>query len=102
MSSVSSTEHAEAPLAETPDIHGAYPRLSDDQIEILETGGVRRPIRPGDILVREGTCSDEFFVILSGKVAIIAEDDTGKRRTIRVAASRPKRKTFLPASGARG
>ncbi|HZC09762.1 MAG TPA: FAD-dependent oxidoreductase, partial [Mycobacterium sp.] len=88
MSSVSSTEHAEAPLAETPDIHGAYPRLSDDQIEILETGGVRRPIRPGDILVREGTCSDEFFVILSGKVAIIAEDDTGKRRIIRVHGSR--------------
>jgi thioredoxin reductase (NADPH) len=82
--STEGTEGTEKSLAETPDIHGAYPRLSDDQIEILETGGVRRPIQPGDILVREGTPSAEFFVILSGRVAIIAEDDTGRRRIIRV------------------
>jgi thioredoxin reductase (NADPH) len=83
-SSGSSTERTETPLAETPDIDGAYPRLSDDQIKTLAVGGIRRPIQRGDILVREGTRSDQFFVILCGKVAIIAEDETGKHRIIRV------------------
>lgn len=83
-SSVSGIASAETSLPETPDIHGAYPRLSDEQIETLAVGGVRRAVRAGDLLVKEGTRNDEFFVILSGEIAIIGEDETGEPYVIRV------------------
>src|SRR6201990_1669747 len=72
------------PLAETPDIYGAYPRLSDDQIATLEEGGARRTVSTGETLVREGERSDYFFVILSGRVAVSTTDDAGNRHVIRV------------------
>ena len=84
MSSVSGSASSGASLTETPDIHGAYPRLSDEQIETLAAGGVRRAVRAGDLLVSEGHRTDEFFVILSGKVAIIGEGQTGEPHVIRV------------------
>ena len=34
-------------LVETPDINGAYPRLSDEQIATLESGGTRRAVHTG-------------------------------------------------------
>src|SRR4029077_14929539 len=71
-------------LAETPDIYGVYPRLSDDQIATLEAGGARRGVDRGETLVREGERADYFFVILSGKVAVSTTDDTGNRNVIRV------------------
>jgi thioredoxin reductase (NADPH) len=71
-------------LVETPDTDGAYPRLSDHQIATLEVGGRRRAVRTGEVLVREGDRSDEFFVILSGMAAITARDETGTSRLIRV------------------
>nr|WP_245926018.1 cyclic nucleotide-binding domain-containing thioredoxin-disulfide reductase [Nocardia nova] len=71
--------------AETPDELGAYPRLSDDQVATLEVGGTRRSVGAGEVLVREGEPSNDFFVILSGKVAIIDEGDgDGERRILRV------------------
>ena len=73
-----------SPLVETPDMHGAYPRLSDDQIATLEAGGARRTVDRGETLVREGERSDYFFVILSGKVAVTSTDDDGNRHVIRV------------------
>lgn len=84
MSEVRTDERASTPLAETPDLHGAYPRLSDDQIALLEAGGARRPVEIGDALVREGERSDYFFVVLSGKVAVISTDEDGDREVIRV------------------
>lgn len=72
------------PLAETPDIYGAYPRLSDDQIATLEEGGARRTVNMGETLVREGERSDYFFVVVSGKVAVTSTDDAGDRHVIRV------------------
>ena len=72
------------PLAETPDIYGAYPRLSDDQVATLEAGGARRAVNTGETLVREGERCDYFFVILSGKVAVTTTDDEGNRHVIRV------------------
>jgi thioredoxin reductase (NADPH) len=75
---------AAARMAETPDRHGAYPRLTDDQIAALEAGGTRRSSAAGETLVHEGKRTDDFFVILSGKVAIIATDETGSRRVIEV------------------
>ena len=84
MSEAAIDQRESPPLAETPDIYGAYPRLSDDQIATLEAGGARRAVKAGETLVREGERSDYFFVILSGKVAVTTTDDEGNRHVIRV------------------
>jgi thioredoxin reductase (NADPH) len=84
MSEVAIDQRTSIPLAESPDIYGAYPRLSDDQIARLEAGGARRAVKAGEKLVREGERSDYFFVILSGKVAVTTTDDAGNRHVIRV------------------
>ncbi|MCV7345905.1 FAD-dependent oxidoreductase [Mycolicibacterium rhodesiae] len=84
MSEVTAEERESTSLAETPDIYGAYPRLSDDQIATLEAGGARRAVETGEILVQEGKRSDYFFVILSGKIAVSTTDDMGIRHVIRV------------------
>jgi thioredoxin reductase (NADPH) len=81
---VASDQRPSNPLAETPDIYGAYPRLSDDQIATLESGGARRAVDAGEMLVREGERVENFFVILSGKVAVSTADDAGNRHVIRV------------------
>jgi thioredoxin reductase (NADPH) len=60
------------PLAETPDLYGAFPRLSEAQIEALAAHGHRRSTQPGEVLFREGDPSCDFFVVLAGKVAIVA------------------------------
>ncbi|MCV7173697.1 FAD-dependent oxidoreductase [Mycobacterium manitobense] len=72
------------PLAETPDIHGAYPRLSEDQIATLEAGCARRTVSAGEVLVREGESAEHFFVIVAGKVAVSVTDDAGNQRVTRV------------------
>jgi thioredoxin reductase (NADPH) len=84
MSEAPPAEQVSANLQETPDVYGAYPRLNEMQIATLETGGERRSVDRGEILVREGTPSDSFYVILSGKVVVIADDPFGDRRIIRV------------------
>jgi thioredoxin reductase (NADPH) len=84
MSEAATDQRASTSLAETPDIYGAYPRLSDGQIVTLEAGGARRAVDTGETLVREGERSDYFFVILSGKVAVTTTDDAGNRHVIRV------------------
>src|ERR1700752_4810175 len=84
MSEAAIDQRESPPLAETPDIYGAYPRLSDDQIAALEAGGARRAVNTGETLVRGGERSDYFFVILSGKVAVTTTDDAGNRHVIRV------------------
>ena len=70
---------------ETPDAVGAFPRLTDAQVATLETGGTRRSVHAGEVLIRAGTRSSDFFVILSGKVAIIDEGaEDGERRILRL------------------
>jgi thioredoxin reductase (NADPH) len=59
------------PLPETPDIDGAFPRLTDGQIAKLADRGERRPTRPGQVLYREGDESPDFYVVLEGKVAVV-------------------------------
>ena len=58
-------------LPETPDLDGAFPRLSEPQLQTLAAHGQRRQARPGDVLYREGDERCDFFVVLEGKVAII-------------------------------
>jgi thioredoxin reductase (NADPH) len=66
---------AQAP--ETPDSYGAFPRLTDDQVELLLEHGERRRTRVGDVLFREGEDSSELFVILQGGWR--SSRDTGDR-----------------------
>ena len=58
-------------LPETPDLDGAFPRLSERQLQTLAAHGERRQARPGEVLYREGDERCDFFVVLEGKVAII-------------------------------
>ena len=58
--------------------------MTEDQIATLLPGGTRRPVGVDEILIREGTRSDELFLILSGKVAIVTDDESGERRVLRV------------------
>jgi thioredoxin reductase (NADPH) len=75
-------------LFETPDVAGAYPRLSDEQIELLSRRGDKRPVQRGDVLVAEGQRDRDLLVVLSGKVAVIEGYGTPKARTVRVHGSR--------------
>jgi len=62
--------NAPAPLEETPDLYGAFPRLAEDQIEELARHGERRSTREGEILFREGERYD-FVVVLDGLVTVV-------------------------------
>jgi thioredoxin reductase (NADPH) len=59
-------------LAETPDRYGAFPRLSDAQIETLARRGERQHIEPGELLFRERDKRYDFFVVLDGKVTVVS------------------------------
>ena len=71
-------------MSETPDVAGAYPRLSDEQIELLSRNGEKRPVEAGDVLVAEGQRDRDFLVVLSGQAAVIEGYGTPKARTVRV------------------
>jgi thioredoxin reductase (NADPH) len=57
------------------DAHGAWPRLTGEQIEELSGRGRHRRVGPGEILFDVGDRVEELIVILDGRVAI--EDDAG-------------------------
>jgi thioredoxin reductase (NADPH) len=74
---------------ETRDSQGAFPRLGDEAFEALEKRGTRRSTSVGETLFAAGDATYDFFVVLSGKVAILqnagCEDETtigvhGERR----------------------
>ena len=69
---------------ETPDLQGAFPRLSDAQIAALDAQGQRRPIQPGEVLFAEGDRDCDFFVVLAGKVASVEGHGTPEERVIAV------------------
>ncbi|MGV9255054.1 FAD-dependent oxidoreductase [Streptomyces sp. NPDC003697] len=77
-------ETDEAVFWETPDIYGAYPRLTEDQIARLEELGERRSMAPGDVLIREGERCETFLVVLSGSVAIVEGYGTPEEHLLRV------------------
>ncbi|MET8177505.1 FAD-dependent oxidoreductase [Streptomyces sp. NPDC005336] len=74
----------EAVPFETPDLYGAYPRLSDDQIAFLAEHGERHRVDPGQVLFREGERCAEFLVILSGSIEIVEAHGTPDERVLRV------------------
>jgi thioredoxin reductase (NADPH) len=71
-------------LDETPDLQGAFPRLGADQLELLSGLGSQREVQAGDVLYHEGDGSCDFFVILSGKVAIVEEIEGPHERVVSV------------------
>ncbi len=57
------------PAEETPDTFGAYPRLTQAQIERLGLGAEHRTVKVGHVLIAEGEPSSDFLVVVSGLVA---------------------------------
>jgi thioredoxin reductase (NADPH) len=62
-------------VQETPDLYGAYPRLSELAIASLSRYGRRRPTEVGDVLFQEGEPCPDFLVVIAGKVAIVERYD---------------------------
>ncbi|MDX6649986.1 MAG: thioredoxin reductase [Solirubrobacteraceae bacterium] len=77
------SEPRSGPPVETPDVDGAFPRLTPEQIAALEGQGERRPTQEGEILFREGDERYDFFVVLKGLVAVV-DDYGGEDRLIAV------------------
>src|ERR1700749_4210078 len=58
-------------VPETPDLQGAYPRLSDAQVAALARQGRHRVTQPGEVLFAEGDRDCDFVVVLAGRVASV-------------------------------
>src|SRR4051794_29937475 len=71
------------PPQEMPDLYGAFPRLTDDQVGRLERYGERRATTEGVVLFHEGDDDYPFIVIVEGLVAIVS-DYGGDERVIGV------------------
>jgi thioredoxin reductase (NADPH) len=75
---------ADVPPGETPDLSGAFPRLEDSRLQALEALGNHRPSARGDVLIAEGESEDTFYVVLSGRVAVVEGYGTPDQRVVRV------------------
>jgi len=65
------------------DFEIAFPRLSDEQIQVLRPLGETRVVPAGEYLWRAGERGYAFFVILSGRVEIVdSSGDVPRRVTI--------------------
>jgi thioredoxin reductase (NADPH) len=71
-------------VAETPDLDGAYPRLSGAQLAALDRLGRRRRTRPREILFAEGDRDYDFFAVLVGHAAVVDGHGTAGERVIGV------------------
>jgi CRP/FNR family cyclic AMP-dependent transcriptional regulator len=54
----------------------------------METGGLGKTYRDGEVIVRQGEAGDCMFVIQAGEVEVFRED--GKQREVRLAVLREK------------
>ena len=68
----------------TFDRDAGFPRLSEDQIELLARAGERRGVAAGELLLRAGDERYDFFVVLSGRVAIVDQYGCPAERVIGV------------------
>ena len=75
---------ADLPPEETPDLTGAFPRLEDSQLQLLEGWGERRTVPRGEVLITEGEPEVTFYVLLSGRVAVAEAVGTPDQRVVRV------------------
>ncbi|MFF2303356.1 FAD-dependent oxidoreductase [Streptomyces sp. NPDC058128] len=81
---MSTTEHEQDAVRETPDRYGAFPRLTSEQLQDLTAHGERRRAAEGEVLYREGEPFREFLVILSGAVEILHDHGGPEERTVAV------------------
>lgn len=70
--------------AETPDLYGAFPRLSAAQLGALADQGERREVKEGDVLYREGDLQCDFYVVLDGKVAVVEDHGRASEQVVGV------------------
>ncbi|MDP9429752.1 MAG: cyclic nucleotide-binding domain-containing protein [Actinomycetota bacterium] len=77
-------EDLPADLPETPDRDGAFPRLTDAQIALVERFADRLQCEPGDTLFRAGDAGYAFHVVVSGAVAIVEDHGRAGQRIIAV------------------
>jgi thioredoxin reductase (NADPH) len=80
---MTTTTHAVS-HAETPNLDGAYPRLSPEQIDALARLGARRETQAGEVLFQAGDTSCDFFVIVAGSVAIVEGHGSEDERTVSI------------------
>jgi thioredoxin reductase (NADPH) len=64
-----------ASAQETVDRTGAYPRLTEEQLDLLFPYGELRPVDPGQVLYREGERSHDFLVVVEGLVALLSGEE---------------------------
>ena len=62
-------------LEETVDRTGAYPRLTEEQLDLLLPHGELRPVSAGQVLYREGERSHDFLVVVEGLVALLSGEE---------------------------
>jgi thioredoxin reductase (NADPH) len=79
-----STKPSSEEVPETPDLQGAYPRLSDAQIAALARQGRHRVTRPDEVLFAEGDRDCDFLVVLAGRVASVEGHGTPEKRILAV------------------
>jgi thioredoxin reductase (NADPH) len=75
---------ANVPPGETPDLSGGYPRLEETRIRSLEALGERRSASRGEVLIAEGEPETTFYVVLSGRVAVVDAFGCLDQRVVRV------------------
>ncbi|MFE9928816.1 FAD-dependent oxidoreductase [Streptomyces sp. NPDC005533] len=81
---MSAAEHEQGAVRETPDLYGAFPRLTPAQLEDLAAHGERRTTTAGEVLYREGEPFREFLAILSGTVEVLQDHGGPEERTVAV------------------
>ncbi|MFI8593942.1 FAD-dependent oxidoreductase [Microbacterium sp. NPDC078428] len=85
MPTSSSSDADSSDPAETPDVHGAYPRLADEQIMLLSRYGERKRLTRGATLFCEGDRDCGLFVVLDGLVRVTQDHPpSGGSRVIAV------------------
>ncbi|WP_100501384.1 Na+/H+ antiporter NhaA [Geodermatophilus chilensis] len=71
-------------LPETPDRDGAFPRLTDEQVALVERTATRLHCAPGETLFREGDVGYAFHVVVAGRVAVVEDHGRAGQRVISV------------------
>ena len=62
----------------------AFPRLSREQLAVLEAAGERRTLAQGEVLSRAGEVAREFCVVTRGSLAGCEDHGSTRERPIRV------------------